>query len=532
MRNAADIIQGTVAEKTAAPAWLARLRGGAALVLVLVFAFYGFLAIEEAWTARKFMQSDNHAVLVALRDAADAGADVRHDGSEEAAAMPLWMKLMADNTKASFSYGSDSLMQTAIYYAEMPILNRFTLSFHMLLGGICMVLGGSQFWPGFRRRYPKLHRVFGMVFVATAQTAMILSMIYLVRTPVADTYAQLTFHVGLWFLAIGVTLALWMAMYHVKKRQIGQHQAWMGIAYGFLLTAPLLRYDWTLVGMMFPGISMNEANYACMMLLIPQSLLFGYILICLNRWLSRERAMPQALPLADAVRTALPKWLPVVSVLLVGLSLLTLQHYLFTPGLEGSVLAQQLIPAGVLANESQLFATPSVANVSFSLLSAAVFLLAPFFLRSAFTHPLTAPQLAPQLRRRGLLLASSSGVVSVLALGFAYVLGAPSHATLSGGTFYLLMGITGLSFSLLLAQAVLRQRLALVKEWGLFTLLAVASAPLFYALLPVLGLFDIAEQYIATGHVYLLAAGFAPGFLLVGFVYAIYGSATRERVAY
>ena len=125
-----------------------------------------------------------------MRDAADAGVDVRASGLEDATSMPLWMRLMADRTRASYSYGSDSLMQTAIYYTQMPLFNKFTLSFHMFLGGTCMLLGGSQFWPGFRRRFPKVHRISGMTFVATAQSAMILSMIYLLRTDAADTYGQ------------------------------------------------------------------------------------------------------------------------------------------------------------------------------------------------------------------------------------------------------------------------------------------------------------------------------------------------------
>ncbi|MDF3032128.1 MAG: hypothetical protein K0R03_2686 [Moraxellaceae bacterium] len=518
--------------KKAEAAWLIRLRSGLALALVLVFAFYGFLAVEESFKSWHFMSGDHHAGMVALRDRTDAGVDVRGSPEVDALAMPIWMKLMADRTDSAYSYGSDSLFETAIYYTQMPALNKVTLSFHMLLGGICMLLGGSQFWPGFRRRYPKLHRVAGMVFVVTAQAAMVLSIIYLVRTPVAETYGDLVFHVGLWFLAIGVTLALGMAMYHVWKRQIGQHQAWMGIAYGFLLTAPLLRYDWILLGMMFPDASMNEANYAGMMLLIPQSFLFGYILVCLNRWLSRERATLQPLPWADAVRAALPDWLPVVGAVFVAFAVLTLHYYLVTPGLAGSELARQLIPASVVANEARVFAETSVATTTFGLLAAATLVLAPLFLFSAFTHDQSTTVFTRELHWLGLAVAVASGIVALLALHFGYALGAPSHATLSGGTFYLLMGGTGLAFALLLAQAVLRRRLALVKEWGLFALLAVAMAPLFHALVPVLGLFDIAPQYIASGHVYLLAAGIAPAGLLVGFLYAIYGSATRERVAY
>lgn len=521
----------TAKDKPAITVWMVRLRGALALLLVLVFAFYGFLAIEESWSARKFMPSENRTNMLALREATDAGADVLHNGQIEAAGMPLWFRLMAERTRAGYSYGSDSVFDTLVYYTEMPAFNKVTLSFHMLLGGLCMVLGGSQFWPAFRRRFPKLHRVFGMVFVVTAQSAMVMSFVYLWRTTADNTYGGLTFHVGLWFLAIGVTIALWLAMYHVWRREIAQHQAWMGIAYGFLLTAPLLRYDWTLLGMIFPNVAMNEANYAGMMLLIPQCFLFGYGLVCVNRWLSCERTTPQALPFGDTARAALPRWWPVVSLLCLVLAGLTLYHYLIAPGLAGSVLAQQMIPASVIANDSRVFGTVTVASASFAVLVSGALLLAPLFLRNAFRLAPGAA-LTPVLRRQGLALAAIAAMASLLALHFAGAVGAPSHATLSGGATYFLMGVAGLVFSLLLAQAAWRERLALVKEWGVFVVLIVATAPLFYVMLAVLSLFDLSAPHLAAGHGYMLAAGFAPGLLLVGFIYAIYGSATRERVAY
>lgn len=530
--NSAGIPLERAAKDSPAPsAWRARLRGALALLLVLVFAFYGFLAIEESWASRKFLRADNHAAAVALRDAADAGADVLNSGQVEAASMPLWFRLMAERTRASFSFGSDSLMTTAVHYTQMPVLNKVTISFHMLLGGLCMLLGGSQFWPAFRRRFPRLHRAFGLVFVVTAQGAMILSAVYLWHSNPDEIYGGFTFYVGLWVLAIGVTLALWLAMFHIWRREIAQHQAWMGIAYGFLLTAPLLRYDWTLIGMLFPGASMNEANYAGMMLLIPQSFLFGYGLVCLNRWLSRERAKPQPLPFGDAARAALPYWWPAVSLLFVALAGLTVVHYLVAPGLAGSALARVLVPASVVANDSRVFGTVSAASAGFALLVTGALLLAPVFLYNAF-RLVPGGMLTPALRRQGLVLAAIGAAVSLLALRFAGAVGAPSHATLSGGTTYWLMGVAGLVFSLLLAQAAWRQRLALVKEWGVMLLLTVATAPLFYLMLAVISLFDLTAPHLAAGHGYMLAAGFAPGFLLFGFIYAIYGSASRERVAY
>lgn len=521
-----------LAQAVARPDWPARLRGALALALVLVFAFYGFLAIQEALVTRHFMAADNHAAMLALQQAADAGTDVRASGQLAAAGMPLWMDLMAAATRDSYSYGADSLFQTAVYYTQMPVLNKVVLSFHMFLGGLCMVLGGSQFWPAFRRRFPRIHRAFGMVFVVTAQAAMVLSMTYLLRTDPADTYGQLVFHVGLWVLAVGVTLSLWMAMWHVWKRQFAQHQAWMGLAYGFLLTAPLLRYDWILLGMLFPGASMNEANYAGMMLLIPQSFLFGYALVCLNRWRAAPRAGLQPLPLGDAVRAALPRWWPLLAALCLALAALTLHYYVFTPGMAGAPWAQALVPRGVILNELRVYTAQPVVTALFALLVAGVLGLAPFFIRQAFRHPQGTADLLPLLRRQALWLAGLGAAASGLALVLAADIGAPSHATLSGGTLYALTGLAGLAFSLLLAQAAWRQRLALVKEWGLFTVLTLASAPLFYVVLAALGAIGLPPQYIATGHAYLLAAGFVPGFLLFGFIYAIYGSASRERVAY
>lgn len=509
---------GAVAAAVAGP-W-SRLRTALALALVLLFAFYGALAIEEAWSARHFMQSGNVADLGALRAAADAGHDVTE--LEQASAMPLWMQLMARQNGAAYSYGSDTLLPTFIHYAQMPLLNKVSLSVHMLLGGLCMVLGGSQFWPAFRRRYPRLHRAFGMAFVVTAQLAMVFSVIYLLRTPVADTFAQLTFHVGLWFLAIGTTVALWMAMYHVRRREIAQHQGWMGLAYGFLLTAPLLRYDWIALGWVFPSSSMMEVNHASMLLLIPQSFLFGYALVCINRAMARGRARP---PVAMPTATA-PRWMLAAVPVCLALAGLVLWHYLLAP--EPSALAQRVVPASVLANEARVLAGPGLAAAGFALLAAAGLLLAPLFLRAAFA----APASSPRLRRLALALAATTAGASLLALVLAARLGPPSHATLGGGTFFGLLGITGTVFALLLALAAWRQRLPLVREWGLFALLTLAVAPAYQVALVVLDAIGIPAVYLASGHGYLLAAALAPTLLLLGFGYAIYGSASRERVAY
>lgn len=230
-------------------AWL---RNAITLTLVLLFAFYALLALDSSRSIFHFM-SDPQSVAKTeqIRQAADAGIEVVNT-PEAREYVPLWIRLKGRLTDSRFAYDSDSLASTEIYYAVMPASHQLVLGLHMLLGGLCMLLGGTQFWPWFRRKYPVLHRRFGMVFVATVQVAMIMAVTYLVVTGVANTYAQLTFHIGLWFLAAIVSLSLWLAIWHVKRREIAQHLGWMAMAYGLLLSAPFTRYDWVAVGMLFP----------------------------------------------------------------------------------------------------------------------------------------------------------------------------------------------------------------------------------------------------------------------------------------
>lgn len=507
------------------------LRNALALALVLTTVLYALLAISTGRTLLHYItDADSPARIAQLRAATDAGTNVQ--GTVEEGYAPIWMQWMADLTDNAFSYGTDSLVDTYHYYASMPSTHQWVLGLHTLLGGTCMLLGGLQFWPGLRQRFPRLHRNSGMVFVGTAQLAMIMSMTYLTLTGVANTYAQLTFHVGLWFLALVVTASLWLSMYHVKQRQIAQHMGWLALAYGLLISAPLTRYDWVAIGMMFPQTSFNEANYSMMAILIVQCLLVGYALIGLSRLQSRPRPTLQPLPWADKIRSALPVWLPPASLILLAVALTTVWFYLLTPDLTQSPLAQRMIPAGVLSNESRVLVAQPGTRTLFTVLTVSLLLLAPFFLRRAFTLTPTVADLPADLRIMALALAAGAGITGLIQCSWGYALGAPSHATLAGGSFYMLTGSVQLLFALLLGWAVARHELALVKELGIFTLLAATAAPLFFWMLALLDVIGIPAQYLVTGHGYGLAIGLAPAGLLVGFVYAIYGSASRARAVY
>jgi len=509
------------------------LRNAVAITIILLFAFYALLALDASRSMFHFMTDPQSvAKTEKIRQDADTGIDVVNT-PEAHEYVPLWIRLMGRLTDSRFAYDSNSLAHTETYYAAMPSSHQLVLGLHMLLGGLCMLLGGTQFWPSFRRKYPLLHRRFGMIFVVTAQVAMVMAMIYLFVTGVANTYSQLTFHIGLWSLAFIVSSSLWLAIWHVKRREITQHLGWMAMAYGLLLSAPFTRYDWVAVGILFPETNFNEANYSMMGMLMAQCVMTAYLLLCVSRWWSRPRSTLQAMPWADTVRTELPRLLPWLSLLLAAMAATVIYYYLLSPSLASSSLAERMIPEGLLNNEARVFNDALPSRAIYTTLTVSVLLLAPFFLRFAFGQSVNAETLSAPLRKTALGLALTTGLAALIQCYWAWDLGGPSHIKLSGGTFYLLVGGIELMFALLLSIAVIRQRLALVKEWGIFAIIAATLAPTFYWMLMLLDLIGIPAQYLATGHGYSLATGLASSTpLLFGFIYAVYGSASRERAVY
>lgn len=262
---------------------------GLALLGALAMLFYGALAIDAGIV--NFRAAGN-AEVAAQRQAMQARAEAGQSlgtPAEVAAHSGAALALIAESSSPGYAFGERGLSETLIHYATMPRFNGITLSVHNVLGGVTMLFGALQFWPAFRRRFPLWHRTFGAIYIVAAQGAMIAAMIFLARTPVHLIYDQLTFYIGLWGLAIGVTFSLWMAIYSMMHKRIAQHQGWMALNYGMLLTAPIQRYGWAAFGAADPTLRQLEGNYAVTAVLVPLSVMIGYGLFTLNRWLQTER---------------------------------------------------------------------------------------------------------------------------------------------------------------------------------------------------------------------------------------------------
>lgn len=324
-----------------------------ALVLVVLLGFYGLLAIDMGRVNSAPIFGDQQKIA-AERIATTAAVDAyRSDANTESAAKHsgIWLALMNKVTTPQYTYGSDSYFTDSLHhYAVMPKSNIAVLSLHNVLGGICMLFGAMQFWPAFRRHYPRWHRGFGMIYMVSVQAAMIMAGTYLYITPVAKIYDSFSFYVGLWALVVIVSASLWMSIYHLRRREIAQHQAYMAINFGALLTAPVLRYDWILFGAFFPHLTFNTVNYLAAGILLPQSFIFGYLLLCVTR--SQQLDRPVASKDLTKPTPVWQKGLVATAGLAILVAILSVvDHFVIHAGLNNISNSQALILAGLLSKD-------------------------------------------------------------------------------------------------------------------------------------------------------------------------------------
>lgn len=323
------------------------VRRAFAILLTLGLLGYGALAIEAGISNLLASEnprtaSDRRAVLAAAEHGTGAARD-------HASVRYPTLSLVARMTSERYVYGKDGLLETLIHYAEMPGLNVKVLVTHNVLAGICMLCGALQFWPTLRRRHPRWHRSLGMTYVVAAQTAMVAAMGYLLLTPVMRIYDHLTFYVMLWSLAIGVSATLWLAMLELWRGNIARHQGWMCLNYGLLLTAPMLRAGWALLGWIRPEVRQIEGNFGINGVLIPASFLCGYGLFVVSRLGQRDRPAPRV-----PVRATNSAWSAIGLLLVVVAALLIALQFLAAPGIARLSAASALVPDSIRAIDRQV----------------------------------------------------------------------------------------------------------------------------------------------------------------------------------
>ena len=482
---------------------------------------YGALAFNSGLTLSPISNhSDNPAETATMvLQQARSGVDMR--GSPEVqSVVPAWVNLMAHISSSEYAYGADGISDTNIYYFSMSEARRHVLSTHMMLGMVLMAAGFLQFWPAFRRRYRRAHRLIGATYILAAFVSMGMSAHHLINSGIANTYNTFVFHIGLWIMLVGVLVSLTMAGIALLRKDIARHLGWQALGFGFLLTAPLQRMDWLVLSSIADGVSFNEMNILVNTILFAQATLAGFCLFWLNRASS---------PLANnAVLSVTPLSKPVqlIGYGVIGLGALVLM----LPNITGTSIAdigllQRMVPAMPLAWLATLLDSTWMP-IFISMLTV--------LLLSGWTQ-LVAVRAGDEISttRHGITLISLIAVVSMLFYG-AYQLGMPNHARSSAGAGLAVMGALLLLFGILLQRAKARSERGKVVE-SLQLVLLCATAPVLWVVNCVF--FDVMgavpAEYLARSAAHEMAvigALFIP--LLVGGLLSVYSAETaRYRIS-
>ncbi|MGW0971342.1 DUF2306 domain-containing protein [Streptomyces sp. NPDC002516] len=130
---------------------------------------------------------------------------------------------------------------------------------HSVLGGVLMLLGPAQVLTAVRRRV-RLHRVLGVLFAVTVYASMAGAGLYLARTAPEDAFSGAAFWIVLATILVGTVMSVTFGVLAAVCGFPDLHQRWMLLCYAFLMTAPLLRFEWGGLPMLAPGLSMARIN--------------------------------------------------------------------------------------------------------------------------------------------------------------------------------------------------------------------------------------------------------------------------------
>jgi uncharacterized membrane protein len=113
---------------------------------------------------------------------------------------------------------------------------EFFLGVHVLSGILALLVGPFQFVGRIRRRFLRLHRFLGAVYIASATA---LGLTGLVLAPTA--YTGLVAVLGFTFLDLAMLFTTWTAVRMVVARRIGEHRRWMIRSFSLILAGVMLR---------------------------------------------------------------------------------------------------------------------------------------------------------------------------------------------------------------------------------------------------------------------------------------------------
>lgn len=476
---------------------------------------YGLVAFNAGTKIAPVLSTSANADETVGYIMAQADQGVPMANTPEAEVLPFWINLIARLESSEYVHGSDSIMQTEQHFYAMGETKRTVLSTHMMLGLVIMTTGFFQFWPAFRRKYRKTHRVLGVTYIAAAVVSMSMSGYYLLNNPVANTYSEFVFYVGLWYLLVLSLVSISIAGFAIFKRNIPVHLGWQALAFGCFLSAPIQRALWVGLAPASDGATFNEVNMLVNVCLFAFCWLAAYLLFYVNRNSSPySGAQTEAVAMHPMLRRA-------VGGVLFGLWVIAVLFFLVAPGLGGSEFIQQVVPASAVQWHDGIMGSALVwvlvAAMTVLLVSGARLLLASSGSKELSTGTVN-------------LLLVSAVAVAALYLTWGSQLGWSSHEHSVAGVMYGVTGLMMLCFLALVVHGLRSGQVEKTREWLWFLVLLAATPAMMYLMLFLLAATDfVPERYVAMGHGYQIAAALAAATpIMVGHLIAVHSRFTKQ----
>ncbi|WP_415977245.1 DUF2306 domain-containing protein [Rhodococcus sp. 077-4] len=119
--------------------------------------------------------------------------------------------------------------------------HAFVMTLHTVGGSVALILALLQFASPLRRRFPKLHRWTGRVYLPIMTASMLAAIAFLTLTSTIPYRSGAAFRLQLWALAVGTLASAWYAFVAIRRRDVFRHQAFMAINLSLMMATPLLR---------------------------------------------------------------------------------------------------------------------------------------------------------------------------------------------------------------------------------------------------------------------------------------------------
>ena len=128
---------------------------------------------------------------------------------------------------------------------EVYMRREFVLGVHVVCGILALAIGPFQFVGAIRRRFVRVHRSLGVVYIASC-TGLGLSGLVLATT----SYPSWVTSLGFGLLGLSMLLTTWTALRMVLAGRYGDHRRWMIRSFSLILAAVSLRIMTPLYGLL------------------------------------------------------------------------------------------------------------------------------------------------------------------------------------------------------------------------------------------------------------------------------------------